>query len=74
VTILDTDLILWEEAQAVGGNYFLLARELGLPLPPRAFVYHHNNELTLGQMKLIGDYHDKFMKAEARKRIFPLGL
>jgi hypothetical protein len=73
VDIFDTDLILWEEAQAVGGNYFVRARELGLPLPPRAFVYHLNNELTVEQMKLIGDYHDKFMKAETRKRIFPSG-
>jgi hypothetical protein len=67
----DGDLIPWEEAVAVGGNYFLLARDLGLPLPPRVFVYHASEGLSLEQMKLVGDYHGMFMKAEARFLYMP---
>lgn len=54
----------WDVAEEVGGFYFSRARYLGLPLPPRVFVYHDGSDLSEQDQAVIGRYHQLFKDAE----------
>lgn len=65
----DTETVSWEIAEEVGGPYFSHARRLGLPLPPKAFVYADKGiDLSIKDYAAIGHYHVLFEKAERAHR------
>jgi len=64
----DEDSIDWQTAMGVDGNYFGLARRLGLPSPPACFVFL-DDDLKTSRQHLICGWYDALLNSARLDKI-----